>query len=208
MTTDTKEVPSGDSQNAASGDSENTKTDNLAAKKEDMVSYDTYQKVLAEKKKRDAELAEYKADKKSREETELRQKEDWKKIIELRDKELTETKTKLSQLENGVLASVKLDSLLHKLSGSVSQEYFGLFDLDKIAIDPTTNKIDELSLNQYAKEVESKYSKIIEKKGSASIPNNAANGTASPSFDNWGSMSLADKKKYEKEYVQYLKSKM
>lgn len=184
----------GAEKNAAGGGSaENNNTDNQG--KKDTVAYETHQKLLAEKKKRDAELADAQAKLKAFEEQQLKEKEDYKALLALRDKEVIEVKGKLSNLEETLNNSVKLDSVLKKLSGNVGQQYYGLFDLSKIPIDPTTNMPDQLAVEKYAKEFEQTYGQIIQRKTSDQMPNDAAKGTnAKITYDEWLKLPLKDQK--------------
>lgn len=186
-------VSSGNNQNAASGGSENNQTDN--EKQKNTVAYDTHLKLLNEKKKRDAELADAQAKLKAFEEAKLKEQGDLKALLEMRDKEIAEAKAKATQVEELLNNSVKLDAVLNKLSGSVDKQYFGLFDLSKIPIDPTTQMPDQLSVEKYAKDFEQTYSAIIKKSTTAQMPNHAAQGTnVKLTYEEWLRLPLKEQK--------------
>lgn len=184
---------SGSNQNAASGGSaEINQTDE---RKKDTVSYDTHFKLLNEKKKRDAELADAQAKLKAIEEAKLKEEGNLKALLEMREKEIAEVKAKATQVEEVLNNSVKLDAVLNKLSGSVDKQYFGLFDLSKIPIDPATQTPDQLSVEKYARDFEQTYSAIIKKPINAQMPNHAAQGTnVKLTYEEWLKLPLKDQK--------------
>lgn len=186
-----EQASSGSNQNAASGGSaENNQTDD---KKKDVVSYETHVKLLAEKKKRDAELAEAHAKLKSFEEAKLKEEGNLKALLEMRDKEIAEAKAKADYAEQVLNDTVKLDAVLGKLSGTVKKQYFGLFDLSKIPVDPATKLPDQLSVEKYAKEFEQTYSAIVEKPSNVQMPNHAAQGTSTKlTYEEWKRLPLKD----------------
>ena len=201
MTNSDANNSSGVDKNAASGGSaENTNTDKV---EKNTVAYETHLKLLNEKKKRDAELADAQSKLKAIEEQKLKENEDYKALLALREKEVLETKSKLTQLEETLNNSVKLDAVLKKLSGKVSEQYFGLFDLNKIPIDPATQMPDQLAVEKYAKEFETTYSQIIQRPVNAQMPNNAAQGTNGKiTYEEWLKLPLKDQKLRLKDVLQ------
>ncbi len=187
------QASSGSNQNAASGGSaEINQTDE---KKKDTVAYETHVKLLAEKKKRDAELADAQAKLKAIEEAKLKEEGNLKALLEMRDKEIAEAKAKAAHVEEVLNNSVKLDAVLGKLSGQVDKQYFGLFDLSKIPIDPTTQMPDQLSVEKYAKEFEQTYSAIVKKPSNIQMPNHAAQGNGVKlTYEEWLKLPLKDQK--------------
>jgi len=194
--------PSGTPQNA-SGNPESI-TEN-----KDSVAYETYRKVLGEKKKRDEELAaakqrleELERLQKEQEETKLKEKEDFKTLLQLREQELNESKQKLQTLETDINDGKKLNAFLKAINGTVDNHYLSLVDLDKIVIDPNTNMPDENSVMAFAKEFEQTYSKIIDRPSGQKLPNNAASfGNGSLTVEEWTKLPLKEKKARLSEVV-------
>jgi len=142
-------------------------------KPKDTVSYETYSKVLGEKKKVAEKLEALEAQLKQKVETELKEKEDYKKLLELREKELIESKSKLGEFETTFTNSQKMQSFLKHIPGELEQDYWQLIDLDKITINPDTKKPDEASVMAYAKEFSDKFKKVIQSPINQKLPNNA-----------------------------------
>lgn len=194
---------SGTIQNAASGGSAEATIKQPDEKKKDSVSYDTHMKVLNEKKKRDDELAEAQAKLRAFEEAKLKEEGNLKALLEMRDKEIAEAKAKAAHVEEVLNNSVKLDAVLGKLSGQVDKQYFGLFDLSKIPIDPTTQMPDQLSVEKYAKEFEQTYSAIVKKPSNIQMPNHAAQGNGVKlTYEEWLRLPLKEQKARLKDVLQ------
>lgn len=184
---------------AASGTEEIKDTEQQHASSSDKVSYDTYQKVLNEAKRAKAKLAEIEAQKKIDRDKDLMAKENFKLLVEEREKELQETKQKLTTYEQNYQNAQKLNAVLASLNGEVDEQYWGLIDLSKIAVDPETGSPDKTSAAKYAKEFSSKFSLVVKKPTGVKIPADAANGsgTGVPSYEEWTKMPLQEMKKHQ-----------
>lgn len=164
-----------------------SKEETIETKIKDTVSYETHARLLDEKKKLAFKLKEIEDAKKIQFEKELKDKEDYKKIIELRDKEVVEYKTKYETLEARLTNGSKLSAVLDQIDGKVEKIYYGLIDLDSIALDPSTGMPDEKSVRDVAKQFSKTHSKVILKDGAASkMPHDAARGGSG------GKLSLAE----------------
>lgn len=112
-------------------------------------------------------------------------------------KQLEESQTEINQGKAVMANSMKLDALV-KTVGDIDPKYFGLVDLDKIIVDPTTGVIDTASVLAYAKEYVTSYPETIRKgnfsrKMGETLPNN--NGLKPMGYDEW--KNLGDWKKME-----------
>lgn len=201
MSNSDSNASSGSDKMAAGGASaESTKTEE---NKKETVAYDTHVRLLAEKKKVAQDFAEAQAKLKALEEKELRDKENYKALVELREKELAEEKNRRANLEATVNNSIKLDSVLKNLSGKVDQKFFGMFNLDKVPLDPNTNMPDQLAVERYAREFEETYPELIQKQTNVQMPNNAAKGTnARITYEEWLKLPLKDQKARLKDVMQ------
>lgn len=135
----------------------------------DSVAYDTYRKVLSEKKKRDEQLREamdrvqkFELEAKEREESELKAKEDFKKLLELRDSELGEYKNKYSTLLNQQVATAKLTNFFDNLDGKVSKKYWDKIPLDDIVIDEESGEVDSSSVQRAIELFKKEYPEVIQ----------------------------------------------
>lgn len=144
--------------------------------KKDVVAYDTYRKVLSEKKKRDEQLGElasrveeFERREKEREEGELRQKEDFKKLLELRENELGEYRSKYEQLTEQTTNATKLTSILDNLPGKVSQKYWDKLPLDDVVIDQDSGRPDEVSVKKAIEKFVSEYPEIVQRQASSKV---------------------------------------
>lgn len=150
--------------------------------KKDSVSYDSYQKLLGEKKKASERLAALEADQKRREEADLVAKEDYKKLLEARDKELSEVKSILTKKEELQTSALKTRAILDGVNGTVDREYYDLLPVSEVVIDPETGLPDAASVRNAVKIVETKFAKIINPKA-AKLPHSDAASGSSQNFE-------------------------
>jgi hypothetical protein len=166
------------------------------------VPYTTYKKAVTEKRNTAEALAEarrqldeFQAEKKKREEDDLKAKEDWKKMFETREQELAEERNKRQMLETTLQEGMKLDAFLKAINGRVSDEFMPLIRLDDIAIDPQTGRPDPSSVHSAARSFESKYGRVIDRPGGAQLPNGAPHaGNGLLTFEQWSKLPLKEKK--------------
>jgi small-conductance mechanosensitive channel len=155
---------------------QNDGQDNQNKEKPSTVTRDAYEKAVSEAKKAKERLAQLESDAKKRTEEELKAKEDYKKLWESTKAEADDWKTKYSGLNSSVQESRKLNAVLGKLPGKVASEYWGLVELDKIAADPETGRVDDASVARYVKEFEQKHARLIDKPQGGKLPGDAAKG--------------------------------
>lgn len=186
MNDSANDVSSGNPTDVTSGASVEPKGDSTNTQSKDSVAYDTYRKVLSEKKRRDDEVATLReqveslqsADK-QRTETELKQKEDYKQLLELRDQELAEAKTQLGSLGKQRADASKLDAFLSALDGKVDKKFWHLVNLDKIVVDPESGNVDEMSVTKQVEDFRTSYPEIITVKGLSKMPSQSPRGAGS-----------------------------
>ena len=166
------------------------------AEKKDSVQYETYRRTVGEAKKAkekardlEARLAEFEAKEKEREEKELADQQNWKQLLENREAELAKANERLNHLEGSVSNAIKRDYFLSALNGNVPKEYHGLIPLDKIALDPETRQVDEMSLNSALEEFRKVHHRIIDTSDVSKLPNKAPNGKASGTLDPKGNFN-------------------
>lgn len=189
----------GGSEQQASGAAEDQSTP-----KKDTVAYETHLKLLKEKKKLQEDLERYQSEARQREEADLRAKEDFKKIAELREAEAKELREKLTTVETRERNMAKLDAFLTTLDGSVDKRFWGHIPLDKIIVDPVSGEPDPMSV---AKEVEwfrKEYFDIIKKPGQATVPVTAPQGASSAniSYEEWLKLPLKEQKARMKDVMR------
>jgi len=209
---ETVTASSGSQQQSASGDVDAIESADSSSGK-DTVAYETYKKVVAEKKRRDAELAakdeelkKLKAAEKERIEAELKAKEDYKKLLEIREKEIQERDQKLKEIETTIQESTKFEALMSALPGQVPKKFWSMIDTSQIVIDPSTGSPDPSSVKKAAEAFQANFPELIVQPGKARLPNTAAAGTGQQMTEEiWKSLDPKQKKERLSEYVESLK---
>lgn len=176
----------------------------------DAVSYETHRKLLAEKKKAAEELAatraaldKLEAEKREREEADLKAKEDFKSLLAIREKELNEIKAESEKTKRQVLEARKLDSFLRSVNGVIDRRYWGLIDTDQIIVDPTTGEIDPLTVTKAAEAFRQTYPEIVAAPGrSIGMPTAApTGGRVGLTYKDWLALPANEMAKRRKEVI-------
>lgn len=172
----------------ASGSQTESSAEGLEQSPKDSVAYETYRKVLSEKKKRDSELKDaldrlnhYETAAKTRAEEELKSKDEWKKLLDIREAELLETKSKLSGLFEQQVNTAKLTTFFDALDGKVHKKYWDKIPLDQIVLDESAGEIDRASVQKAIESFKKEYPEVIMSEAgprvSAVAPSTAAKDT-------------------------------
>lgn len=179
---------------------DNLKDAGTELKSKQSVDYETYKKAVDREKNLKKRLDELEAKEKLKLEAELKEKEEYKKLLDLRSQELeTERKEKLA-LKNEREMGLRMNAFLKHVNGKVDQDYWSLIDLEKIAIDPESGMPDDGSAQKAAKEFEARFSRVIEKPTAGKLPAEAAKGGATKlTYDAWLALPYAEKIKRQAE---------
>ncbi|MGV8130653.1 MAG: hypothetical protein ACP5N7_00960 [Candidatus Pacearchaeota archaeon] len=201
MTDENKTVSDSLESNGASG----------AEIKKDHVSYETYSKLLSQRKKDqerlaalEKERAEIEEKRKLDEESKLNEKGEYKKLIEIREQKINELSSKISEYENNyktleeqLINRKKLEMFISKLPARLTDsEYLKLVDFDEIAIDPETKEVDKDSLTKVVNLFVTKHARLLEKK-QTNMPNEATTTSPKINYDEWEKLPWKEKKKYK-----------
>lgn len=167
---------------------------------EDKVSYESYQKLLSEKKRLQEEHQKLKSEAESRREQELKDQEKFKELYEqsiAENKKLNEkVAAHTERWQNAIKLSAFTDALGDK---KIDSKYTGFIDTDKILINPETNEVDKVSVQKEVQRVVSEYPEIVKATNSGSLPNNAPNTKGTLSVEEWQKLPVAEMKKRRKE---------
>lgn len=185
------------------GQEETTETQTVIKEvPKDFVAYDSYKKVLTEKKKFQSRLEELEAKMREKEEGELKSQQKWQDYAKLKETEASELKTKLEEIQTNITESTKMQSLLNSIKGEVPQKFWPNLQgyLEKVVLDPETNMPDQLSLEKAAKQFEADYPECIKKAGGPRLPNDApSSGAGTLTYEQWRNLPLAEMKKRQHE---------
>jgi len=189
--------------------------------KKDVVAYETYQKVLAEKKSMQAKaqeieskLAEIEKAQRERDEAKLNEKGEFKKLVELRDQEIEKLRNEINTVakdrdsfKGNLDDTYKLQAFYDKLPGKIKrQEYLGFVDLESIVIDPDTGTVDSSSVQNVVSNFVENYGDLIESSKFAGLPGDAPKGGKKLTVKDWQNLPLKEKKSRMKE-VDFTKTK-
>lgn len=175
------------------------------------VAYETHKKLLAEKKKKDEDLAQIKAQldemrakDRERQESELKAKEEWKKLVEIREKELNDLKKQVEQKDSLIVTSIKRGAVKSAINGMVPDKYLGLIDVSKVVINPETGEPDPSSVQEVARQFEQEHKLLIlSKDGKSGLPNEAATGAKKLTYQEWVKLPTSKEMKARQSEVDW-----
>lgn len=167
-----------------------------------VVAYESFVKVLDEKKSLQAKLQEYERLRKEDEERKLNEKGEYKKILELREKELEETRLKLEKVSNEKIETEgdlrdtwKLQAFYQELPGKVKKsEYLSFIDLESIVLDPETRQIDKASVKNAVSNFMENYSDLVDTKTFKGLPGNSAQSPSKLTIDEWQKLPIKERR--------------
>ena len=187
-----------------------SESQSVESESEKPVSYETHRRLLGEKKRAADEarklreqLDAYEAEKRQRAEQELVEQNKYKELLELRDKELKEAKSKIERSEEQVRHAKKLDAVLSGLDGTVDQKYWKLIPIGKVALNPDTGEPDEMSVAQVVEAFKSEYPETIKRAGGPSVSSNAPQpASAKISYEEWVKLPAKEMRARLKDVVR------
>jgi hypothetical protein len=173
-------------QSSASGTTDTTPVEQ-SSEKQDKVAYETYKKTVEAEKNAKAkvksladELESLKKQLDAKQESELKEKENYKALWENTNKTLEQTKKEKDDLIQSQLLAKRLNVFDEKVGRLKHQDFYRLIPVDKIQLDDSGNVIQE-SVDLVAKEVRERYGDdIFEKKQLGKLP---ASAGGNPSFE-------------------------
>lgn len=132
------------------------------------VAYETHVKLLGEKKRlaerlaaQESDLEKFRAAEKERETKELEAAKNYDQIQKNLKEELAKKDEQLKLVHTERVQARKLDAFIKTLGASLEQKYWGLVDIDQIAIDPATGQIDDMSVSKYVDAYRKTYPETI-----------------------------------------------
>lgn len=216
----------GDTPSKVGDDTGSEDKDKSVDKKSDMVSYETYQRTLDQLKKTESSnrnlsdrLSELEKKEHALEEQKLIQAGEYKKLVELREQQIEDLRSKIGEITNErdtdrktLQDTYKAQSFYQKLPGKIKRsEYLSFVDLDSIAVNPETGLPDEKSVETAVEGFMTNYADLVDTSHIKSLPGKPANPDnyrSSLSADSFKGMSLKEKKQNLPEFVREQKRKL
>lgn len=170
----------------------------------DSVRYDTYRKVLGEKKKYQSELEatrkeldELRERERLAQEQELKEQNKWQEIAERKEQEAKELAQKVQLFHEREISSRKLEAVLKGVGEEIPSKFWGLINLDGVKYDPEAGEFDETSLNAEIQRIKNEMPEIITRRKNANYDPSAPNKNSFNDLDlnKFASMSKDEKKR-------------
>lgn len=140
---------------------------------ERMVKYETYQKLLDEKKRAAEKLHAYEAAEAQKKQEELLKNNQFKEALEMEQKKAKEAEDRLAQANALIMNSRKLNALVSSVKGTVDPKFYNLIDLSQIEVDVESGLPDPESVKRAAQALERDYPEIVKKVTPGVLPANA-----------------------------------
>lgn len=162
------------------------------------VDYETYKRVLDQKKNRDRELAEIKEKQAANEKAKMLEKEQYKKLYEETSDKLKDVEGKFGELTKTRIDDFKEAAFLQMLpSDLIKNEYMAHADMSDIIFDETTGSLNKDSVKSVVDKFVKNHSYLLIKKDNNQLPNDAPgnNKKGSLTYDQWLKLPYKEKKK-------------
>lgn len=180
-----KETIASGEHSVSSGNEENQdkQAEHLAieAQKVEKPSYESYQKVLSEKKKAVQELKLYKEKEAAELQRKLEESGNYKKVLEERDRKIQELEQERENTKKELQDMLKLSYFKKMLPGPLDESFLPLVNLDEIPVDENGHP-DKLGVERYSKEWLKTYSRVIPAQSTAKLPQGGAVPTSRESI--------------------------
>ena len=184
---------------SGTGDQSNKSTRHI----DGYIPKDKVDEILAEKKKLQSRQKEFEQRDKEKEEAKLKEANEWKQLVDLKEKELSEHKTTLQQMKDQAVVRSKLESFVSTIGvGKVDQKYWQLIDLDKIVVNPETGDVDKNSVAKAVEDFKKDYPQIIIGQGKAPLPTDAPQTAQTISYSEWLKLPAKEMRKRLKDIVK------
>jgi len=198
--------------------SDDKKNDDGVIEKKDVVAYETYQRLLDQRKADQAKLktfeekeAELEKQRKELEESKLKDEGNWKALLEAREEKLIELANQKTEYENKVLMfeqqfqeAAKLQALQEAIGGKFKHKsYYNLVDTDKIIVNPESGEIDQDSVKKYADSFLKEHKELIAF-SKPQVHDRAPGQSGSMTYEEWLVLAKTDPKK-AKEKIKEVK---
>lgn len=174
----------------------------VGGNQEDQVSYDTHRRLLGEKKRVQEErdqlrkrLDDIEAQRREQEAKELEKQGEFKKLLELREKELSDHKAMLAKIEEDRKLAKKVVALRSAIGMPVKDEYLLAFAETEKILTTEDGSIDPLSVSKVAEEFKKAHPSLLgsNKPNNPGLPQNAPNGSGSISYESWLTLPYKEK---------------
>jgi len=175
------------------------------------VSYDSYQKLLSEKKSRDAKLKELEEkmtaielERQQQEDAKLQEQGQFKALLEKEQASKKELESRLNALQTGLQNSIKRRAVEEKIGTRFKKdEYAAFLPYDQIRIDSETMEIDEESVLSVAELMQKEHRALFEwKTGGKQTPGDAPQATGKLTYDSWLKLPLKEQKARIKDVIK------
>lgn len=180
------------------GDQVDGNVDDSQPKGKETVAYDTYQRVLRQKKANDAELEKFRAEEKSRKEKELQDQNKYQEIIKMKDEEISSLKGENNQFHQAVEDYAKQQEVMSHFEGFVVPDKLkSMMDLSQVGYDRSTKLVNQDEAKLAAETFKKEFGEFLKPIGSTKpdLPNQAPK-TDSVTFND---MSAKEKLKSSSE---------
>ena len=163
-------------------------------------SYESYQKLLGEKKRAaetakelQAKIDELTANQRAQEEDRLKANKQWKEAYESAKKDLQGKINELNTSAQERLQAKQMKSILDAVPGELPRKYWDLVDLEKVPMEGDI--VDEFSVSKYVEEFTKSFPEIIKPKESRRMPTDTAPADSGGklTYEQWQALPLKEK---------------
>lgn len=163
----------------------------------DSVPVDKFRQLLDEKKKLRDKVNQYEQDEKKRKEEAMLQEGKLKEMLELREKEAEELRSRLNDAEQRDLIASKMSAVVKGLGSSVDDKWFSIIGqyVDEVVMGEDGN-VDTASVSKLVESLKRTWPEMI-KKPVVGVPSGGPTGSATISRSEWLKLPSSEMQKWK-----------
>jgi hypothetical protein len=163
----------------------------------DVVKYETYNRVLSEAKKLKEKVREYETIVQQSQEQKLKEQNEYKLLWEQEKNKAQQLSSVLNEQEKSIVNGLKYHEFEKHLGGKLkNKDYATFIDFEKIILNPETKQVDEDSVKAVASDFIKQHSSLVEFQASGKLPNQAATSYVPSSSKSVSEMSSQELQKH------------
>jgi len=190
--------------------STNDNSNNADSGKKQSVDYDSFQKLLDQKKKAQSEATELKTRLEAIERDQKIKNEEYKALYESTLKEKEDAENRFKSLKSARIEDFKINAFMRALpSELISVDYLAHANLDGILYDEETGSINPESVKKVADDFTKKHPQLLKTSKKFNLPNDASNmgGSKAISHSEWLKLPRKDKLNRMNDVIEFQKFK-
>lgn len=179
---------SGADQTSSGGTTETETTQTTGdSQSTDKVNFETHRKLLAEKKRVQAEAESLKKKLEEIEVKDAEQKGNLQKLLDIERDRAKKASEELETYRQREVSRKKIQAVLDVAKTRIESRWFNVIDLEQVVVDPSSGEIDKGSVEAYVQTLQKEWPEMFAKGGKSGVSHDAAKPPGALDYEGWKS---------------------